>query len=497
MDARVSDLHIAGVGASAGGLEAMLPMFAHMRPTGRIAYVVAQHMAKDGHDELVTRLIGRESALPVVLAHEGEQLRADTVYVIPSGKDGAVKGTSLSILPPDAANLSTPSVNTLFASIAEAVGNRAIGIVLSGTGSDGVAGCRALKARGGLTIAQDPLEAKFDGMPDAVIAAKLVDQVLSAGRIGPVLAELYPGAPSLSFMAPSRGPGTLAMALAESSADYADPYVVDPNYRELAQLLPQILKATSIDFSSYKEETLLRRLEKRKATLGVSTADEYQAVIRRDPQELHALQHLFLVSLSSFFRDRASFAELERALAGALADKPLGDPVRVWVPACASGEEPYTLAIMLSELLKRAGKTAAHHRVEIVATDLNPDALGIARAGVYRQTAFKEMDERLIGAYFVPQGQHYALKDEIKACVRFEQRDVLSGPPTGRFDLVSCRNLLIYLKSPLQDQLIKSFHQALGSKGLLFIGQSESLTFVGNSLFAPVDHYHRLFRRRH
>jgi chemotaxis protein methyltransferase CheR/two-component system CheB/CheR fusion protein len=476
-------LHVAGVGASAGGLEAMLPMFAQMRPTGRVTYVVAQHMAKDGHDELVVRLINRESALPVVLAQQGERLKADMVYVIPSGKDGTVNGTTLELHEPAPGNLSTPSVNTLFSSIAASRGDSAIGIVLSGTGYDGVAGCRALKARGGLTIAQEPGEAKFNGMPSAAIDAHLVDRVLPAGSIGGTLAELFPG---MAMLPPRMA---IPQATGAPTAKTVDDEPATEN-RELAILIPLVHKATGIDFSSYKEETLLRRLEKRMATLGIATRQDYLALARSQPEELKTLQHLFLVSVSSFFRDRESFHVLKMSLAKLVAGKPASEPIRVWVPGCASGEEPVTLAILLKEL-------AGQRPVEITATDLNPEALAIAREGVYRQTAFKEMEAALRERYFTPKGQHFALKPDILASIRYEQRDVLSGTPPANLDLVSCRNLLIYMKSHLQDKLIKSFHTALRSQGLLFIGQSESLSFVGNSLFVSIDHYHRLFRRRH
>ncbi len=468
-------MYVAGVGASAGGLEAMLPMFARVRPTGRIAFVVAQHMAKDGHDELVVRLIGRESVLPVLLAKQGVRLQADTVYVIPSGKDGRVQGDALNLSEPAAEHLSTPSVNALFKSIADSGHGKAIGIVLSGTGSDGAAGCRAIRAEGGLTLAQDPLEAKFDGMPTAAIETQAIDHVLPVGDIGSTLARLFPGA---------------ATAGANAALPQDDAGISVQDSRELAQIIRQVHQATGIDFSSYKEETLLRRLEKRKATLGVPSAEAYQAYIRRQPEELNAIQHLFLVSVSSFFRDRESFKVLKMSLAKLVAGKPATEPIRVWVPGCASGEEPYTLAILLREL-------RAAHPIEIFASDLNPDALALAREGVYRQTAFKEMDVDLRDRHFMPKGQHFEITPELKASVRFEQRDVLGGAPPPNLDLVSCRNLLIYMKSDLQDQLIKQFHLALRSQGLLFIGQSESLSFVGNSLFVPIDHYHRLFRRRH
>lgn len=471
-------LHIAGVGASAGGLEAMLPMFACMRPTGRLAYVVAQHMAKDGHDELVVRLMNRESALPVVLAGADEKLAADMIYVIPSGKDGVVRQGRLALREPLPTHVSTPSVNALFDSIAEESHTGAIGIVLSGTGYDGSAGCCAIKARGGLTIAQLPAEAKFDGMPTAAIEAKAVDEILPVAAIGERLAARYPAIPM---------PERSAVAVSPTST-FREPTAQPPD--ELSQLLKLIHQATCIDFSSYKEDTLLRRLDKRLSKLGLTTLGAYLAHVRKQPEELKTIQHLFLVSVSSFFRDADSFEALRVSLVRLVAGKPPGEPVRVWVPGCASGEEPYTLAILFKELTDK-------HPIEIVGTDLNPEALELAREGVYRQTAFKEMAPGLRERYTVPRGQHAEVVADIRTCVRFEKRDVLGGAPSRQLDLVSCRNLLIYMKSNLQDQLIASFHRALQTQGLLFIGQSETLSFVGNSLFAPIDHYHRLFRRRH
>lgn len=488
--------HVAGIGASAGGLEAMLALFAAARPTGRICYVVAQHMAKNGHDELVVRLIQRESALPVVLATDGMTLQTDTVYIIPSGKDGRVDNGTVALCDPAPHHVSTPSVNTLFASIASNYRGNGIGIVLSGTGLDGAQGCRAIKAAGGLTLAQQPQEAKFDGMPQAAIEAHAVDQVLPVQRIADTLATQFPGMPAAGWSA--QGGRTAVPWAAMSTPGKPTQQSAVPAMLELQQLLRQVRQATGIDFGCYKEDTLLRRLDKRKALLGITTAHDYQAHIRCDPSELHALQRLFLVSVSSFFRDRESFAVLRQALADHLAHKPPGEAIKVWVPACASGEEAYTLAIILRELLDQ-NPAKAHTPVHIIGTDLNPEALQTAESGVYRTTAFKEMDGWLLARHFQRQGDGWVVNPALRNSVHFERRDVLAEPPNSAahtFDLVSCRNLLIYMKTALQDALITRFHQALRARGLLFIGQSESLSFAGNSLFAPVNHYHRLFCKR-
>jgi chemotaxis protein methyltransferase CheR/two-component system CheB/CheR fusion protein len=370
----------------------------------------------------------------------------------------------------------------LFRSIAEAQRAQAIGIVLSGAGSDGTMGCRAIQSGGGLTLAQDPAEAKFEGMPSAAIAARVIGRVLLVDQISETLAALFPG---LQPIPPPKATTPAAVP--------AEPAVTDAQHAELAPLLRQVLDATGIDFSSYKEETLLRRLEKRKSTLRVTSAADYQILVRRHPGELEVLQHLFLVSVSSFFRDRESFRVLERALADLLLGKDAGQPIRIWVPGCASGEECYTLAIVLFELL---GEARRRHPISITGTDLNPEALEMAEKGVYRLTAFQEMDDVFRGRYFSDAGHHLSVKSDVKACVTFERRDVFTGTAPAGLDLISCRNLLIYRKSPLQDQLIGIFHQALLPGGLLFMGQSESLTFAGNALFATVDYLHRLFRRR-
>jgi chemotaxis protein methyltransferase CheR/two-component system CheB/CheR fusion protein len=481
---------VAGIGASAGGLEAMLPMFANVQATGRIRYVVAQHMAKDGHDELVVRLIQRSSKLPVVLATNGVQMLADTVYVIPSGKDGQVQGDALHLGDPVPENISTPSVNVLLQSIAKNCRASGIGIVLSGTGSDGATGCRAIKAAGGITFAQDPQEAKFDGMPQAAIDSRAVDQVMPAQQIAAKLASLFPGNPVAGWSPP----GAAAAAPFWQQMPQGDAKEQEPAQQELQGLLRQVRQATGIDFSSYKEDTLLRRLEKRKAAQGANSPDAYQSFIRRNPSELQALQQLFLVSVSSFFRDRASFDALQVVLLDLLKRKPAGEPIQVWVPGCASGEEAYTLAILLRELLN---KQQLRQEFVVTGTDLNPNALETARAGRYRAPAFKEMDESLQARYFSRKGGDFEVSAEVRSLVDFEQRDVLTGPPKVLLDLVSCRNLLIYMKSPLQDRLIKSFYQALRPQALLFIGPSESLSSVGNTMFSPIDHYHRLFRRLH
>lgn len=475
---------VIAIGASAGGLEAMLVLFARIPKTENLCFVVAQHMAKGGHDELLTRLIGRESTLNTKTAEHDEVLLADTIYVIPAGQDGRITGgheeklntMRIKLSPPAPEHYSTPSVNCLFGSLAQCAGKHAVAVLLSGAGSDGTSGCQKIRAAGGWVLVQDPLEAKFNGMINAAIAHSVVDHTVSLEQLAGLL---------IDRLAPHYG---------KTPAPLQPTQVPDEERQELNYLLKLVLEKTGIDFSAYKEETLLRRLNKRKSQLNVEGRQAYLAFIRQHPDELGILQHQFLVSVSSFFRDRPSFEKLAEALLERIQRLPSGVPFRIWVPGCASGEEPYTLAILLLEIQRQTGQ---YFPIEIVGTDLNPEALALANKAIYRETAFKEIDTDILSRYFTEHGHHFGVNQALKRCVRFEQRDVLNGTPLDQLDLVSCRNLLIYLKGELQDQLMLLFHQALAPQGLLFIGQSESLSITGNSLFGPIDRFHRLYQRRH
>jgi chemotaxis methyl-accepting protein methylase len=261
----------------------------------------------------------------------------------------------------------------------------------------------------------------------------------------------------------------------------------------LTTLLQRVFDATGVDFTSYKEETLQRRLDRRLATLKIESGEQYLQYTEQNPRELNILQHLFLVSLSSFFRDSGAFTIVRKHLTDLVSQKKPGDGIRIWVPGCASGEECYTFAIMLAEIL---GENLTTFTITILGSDLSPEALAFARDGVYPQTAFKETDPKILKGYFEHKGRHYHVFPLIRAVCEFTKQDVASAKAPENLDVISCRNLLIYMKSNLQDQLFKKFHSALLPNGLLFIGQSENIGLTGTTLFTPVDHYNRLYRRR-
>lgn len=448
-------LYVAGLGASAGGLDAVRAVLAHLPVTGRVAYVVAQHQASDASTQKLVELAQADCRLPVQLARSGQPLAPDQVYWIPAGQDGRVDGKLLLLSP--AGSLSKPSVDFLLHSLASHFGVRSLGVILSGAGGDGVQGCRAIQAAGGLTLAQAPELARFPGMPQAAIAAEAVDRVLAPEQIGPLIARRV---------------------------------LENPVAPGLAQLLEQVLRVTGVDFRGYKEETLQRRLQRRLAGLKLNGLDAYLELVRHTPEELSRLQQDFLVSLSGFFRDGECFA----ALAGELRRWLLTHrgPIRVWVPACASGEEAYSLAMLLLELLGAEAAT----RCWLSACDLNEQALEFARRGIYPEQSLQPLEPARRERHFVNTGKGYRVSELLRSMVRFTQQDVLTGPIPDRLDLISCRNLLIYLQAGLQGELLQRFRNSLRPGGLLFLAPSETTGAHGATLFTPVDKQHRLYRRR-
>lgn len=464
--AGIRPLYVAGIGASAGGLEALGELLAELPSTGKVAYVIAQHMGAPDQAELLGRLLGREAQLPVVLASAGEALQADRIYLLPSGGDFVVQSGRLQSQLPAPESLSRPSVSRLFESLARAYGPRAIGMILSGTGSDGVAGCRAIRGAGGLTMAQEPGTARFPAMPQAALEAGVVDEVLSPQQMARRLAGFGP-------------PTAPSQAQAPPPPEPTD---------QLGRILQRIRQRTGLDFIGYKEETLLRRLNTRLTTLKLSSLQAYLSCLDRDPREAEAIAGQFLISRSSFFRDRECFAALEKQLGQRLATD---QPFRVWVPGCATGEECYTLAILAWRLL---GDRCP--RFQVLGTDLNAEALAQAREAVYPESSLEETEPELRERCFTRSGSNFQVLPAIKALCQFRRHDVVHEQAPQDLELISCRNLLIYLKSELQQELLARFHAALRPDGLLFLGLSETVTVAAGALFRPLDAAHKLYQRR-
>ena len=455
-------LRLAGIGASAGGMDAVMQLLAQLPRQANLACILAHHQASDGQSELLLRQLARRSQMEVSICRSGQPLLAGHVYLIPAGQDAIVQQGKIVLQAPANTSLSTPSVDVLFQSIAHEFEARAIGIVLSGAGSDGLAGCRSIRAQGGRVLAQDAQSARFYGMPGAVIRAGLAQHVMNPVGLALQLDNAL-------------GPETPVARGGRS------------------QILEHVLRTTGIDFRGYKPETLDRRIQSRMTTLKCPDLEQYASQLARDPAEAKTLQRHLLVSLSCFFRDRPSFRALQDALKQRLAQKPAGQAVRIWTPGCASGEETYTMAMVLGEIL---GPRLRQVPCWILGTDLNPAALAKAGPALYSQDSLKEMEPDLIQRTLERVGQQYRVREPLRSMCHFRCQDVMGPSLPSNLDLISCRNLLIYLQSDLQAQLIGKFHQALARDGLLFIGPSETLGAVGNALFRAWHAHHRVYRRR-
>lgn len=465
--------YVVGIGASAGGLDAIKTLLANLKKSGKHVYIIAQHMATDTHMQLMLRLAASESVLPVSIASHQQTLRVDHVYMIPSGHDGYLNDKQLCLLPFTEQLYARPSVNVLFKSLAKEYGDCAIGIVLSGAGTDGAAGCRAIESSGGLTIAQVPESAQFSGMPTAAIEAGVIQYVLEPEEIGTFLTAL-----------PARKYPTISLHPKSNLHVTSD---------QLATLLTLMKRLTGLDFFRYKEETLVRRIKSRIAYLKIKTVNDYIQHCVKHPDEMTHLKQMFLVTMSCFFRDRACFDSLRNLLIEIVTQKTATETLQILVPACASGEECFTIAMILAEIFEQKSISRS---VIITGVDLNQSSILKAGRGIYEQSALKEMDAQLIDKYFTREESGYRISKTIQDMCRFVECDVFEINDSVKYDLISCRNLLIYFKAELQQSLIEKFYHDLKPDGLLFLGQVENIGLYGGQYFTPVDYFHRIYRRR-
>lgn len=461
-------LYYVGIGASAGGLEALRPFVANLPTHANMTYIVAQHMSPD-HRSLMVELLSRETRLKVLEATNNLPPLADTIYVAPPNADITVANGKLRISKPTNTVGPKPSVDRFFMSLADDREDHAIGIILSGTGSDGARGIKAIKAAGGISIAQEPKSAKYDSMPNAAIRAGGTDLVLPPQEIANQLRSIvqWPRAPIVE------------------DADETPPSTV-------RGIIQQISTHTGMDFSNYKDATITRQIMRRMAAMQIPSLEAYGEYIGKRRQELNELASNFLICVTSFFRDPESFEALRKELRELLKSKHPGDDIRVWMPGCATGEEVYSVAILLAEEL---GDQRDKYRIQLFATDINPEAVSMARAGLYPEAALSGIDSTLISRYFTVQDGMYLVDKSLRDMTLFARQDLVQDPPFVRLDMISCRNLLIYFKPDLQDRVIKVFHYALRSNALMFLGKSESIGRLGN-LFVERDRKNKIYVKR-
>ncbi|MEO8855702.1 MAG: chemotaxis protein CheB [Burkholderiaceae bacterium] len=463
---------IVGIGASAGGLEAFKTFFAHMPADGELAFVLVQHLAPD-HQSLLAELLGRSTAMPVLEAKQGMRVEPRHVYVIPPNATLTIADGVLQVGKPAPPREHRWPINTFFTSLAEDQGDCAVCVVLAGTGSDGAKGLRAVKEHGGLTLAQSGYDHEaMTGMPANAVATGLVDSVMPVAEM----------------------PARLLAYQKQRHAAHAqrNPDGVRGDVADHLQTICQLLHAeVGHDFSAYKEKTLMRRIQRRMLVVQAETVKDYIEHLKQHPNEHELLFREFLIGVTGFFRDPAAFEALRTiAIPAMLAHKSGDDVLRVWVPGCATGEEAYSIAIALREAIGSQRGV----KVKIFATDIDDQAIDRARAGRYRAPLDGMSAERL-ERWFSKDHDDYCVVKQIREMCIFSPHSVIKDPPFSRMDLVSCRNLLIYLGNDLQERLVQSFHYALRPGGFLLLGTSERLARNAR-LFTELDKKQRLYARR-
>jgi two-component system, chemotaxis family, CheB/CheR fusion protein len=467
---------IVGIGASAGGLAAFEAFFSGMPADADpgMAFVLVQHLAPD-HKSLLSELIRRYTRMEVFEVENGMVVRPNCAYIIPPNRDMAFVNGTLQLLEPAAPRGQRLPIDFFFHSLAADQHERAVGIVLSGTGSDGTMGVRAIKGEGGMVMAQSTASSEFDGMPRSAIATGLVDYELPPAEMP---ARLIAYAARM-LGAPTHGDG-----------DTPPGATVEMN-----KVFILLRAQTGHDFSQYKPSTVQRRIRRRMAVHQIEGIGDYIKYMQKSAPEVEALFRDLLIGVTSFFRDPQAFALLaERVIPQLFAGKPPGAAVRVWSAGCSTGEEAYSIAILLTE---RMQALHASYAVQVFATDIDAQAVATARAGLYPPGAVAGVSPERLARYFVaePDGSGFRVHKSVRDLLVFSEQDVIKDPPFSRLDLVICRNLLIYMGADLQRRLIPLFHYALNPGGHLFLGNSEGVGEY-DALFAVVDRESKLYRRQ-
>ena len=466
---------IVGVGASAGGLAAFEAFFSGM-PAGDnpgMAFVLVQHLAPD-HDSILVELVQRTTRLKVFEVKDGVVVQVNCVYIIPPDRDMAFLNGTLQLLEPSEPRGQRFPIDFLFRSMAQDQHDRAIGIVLSGTGSDGTLGVRAIKGEGGMVMAQSLDSCEFDGMPRNAIATQMVDFELSPADMPSQL---------IAYV-------THAFGKLPRLATPAEPQ--DEN--SLRKIFVLLRTQTGHDFSQYKTGTIFRRIERRMAVHQLDTIGEYVKYLQQTPVEVVALFRDLLIGVTSFFRDPQAFEMLKTQVIPKLFEgKPPGSTVRVWCTGCSTGEEAYSIAILLQEQLNVLRQ---NYKVQIFATDIDSHAIATARSGVYPASIARDISAERLERFFTLENgaSAYRIHKSIRDMLVFSEHDLIRAPPFSRLDLISCRNLLIYLNVDLQKKLVDLFHYALLPGGQLFLGTSETVGEFGG-LFRVLDRKSKIYKR--
>ncbi|MFP4333388.1 MAG: CheR family methyltransferase [Campylobacterales bacterium] len=466
--AKRDSFFIVGIGSSAGGLEALQLFLKNAPCRENLAYVIAQHLSPT-HKSMLTDLLSKSSKLKTIEAQNGMAIEGGSLYVTPPNKDIKVANNIIHLLAPSGESYAAkPSINNLFRSLAYSSDSKPIGILLSGTGSDGTQGLMAIKEAGGITIVQDPKSAKYDGMPHSAIVARAADIILIPEKIG------Y----ELELIMDNFIDGTTLPMQNRGISDYST-------------IIEIIYKTLGIDFSGYKKNTIQRRIQRRMTTKKLNSVAQYVDYLNQNSSEVKALFQDILIGVTEFFRDKESFDALRDEIQQYIINKSEDGYLRVWIVGVSSGEEAYSIAILLKELIL---EHSLELTMQIFATDMDDVAISKARKGEYELTQIQNITDKDCKKYFNISDSKAHLKREVRDSVIFSKHNIITDPPFNKLDLIVCRNLLIYFESELQKKVISTFHYALKDSGILFLGKSETIGQL-HYLFSPLSNTHKIFKR--
>jgi len=460
--------NIVGIGASAGGLEAFEQFFRNIPPDSGMAFVLVSHLDPD-HNSMLTEILQRATTMPVVEAQDQMKVAPNRVYALPPNREMAIFHGELQLSAPELPRGQRMVIDAFLRSLAEDQGEKSIGIILSGTGTDGTLGLRAVQGAGGITLVQDPATAKYDGMPGSAIQAGYATYILPVEKM----------------------PEQLLDNTRQQNARREQPQPVPSGAGGMNRILMLLRSGTGHDFSLYKKSTIGRRIERRMSQHSIDDMEVYARYLKEHPAELQVLFKELLINVTSFFRDAEAFVALKQDILPKLLEgKAEGYVFRAWVAGGATGEEAYSIAILLREIMDESHR---EFKTQIYSTDLDEDAIAVARAGIYPPNIAQDVAPERLRRFFIKEDAGYRVKKEIREMVVFATQSVIKDPPFTKLDLLSCRNLMIYLEPELQNRVIPAFHYALKPGGVLFLSPSES---IGNhvELFAPLNRKWKLYQ---
>ncbi len=466
-----SPVTVVGIGASAGGLAGLKSFFAHVPQDSHLAYVVVVHLSPE-HESHLPDLLQPHCPVPVRQVTETLLLEPDNIYVIPPGANLSTIDTHLRLSELEKQRRQRAPIDHFFRTLAATHDGNAIAVVLTGTGADGSLGIKEIKIKGGLTVAQDPAEAEYDGMPQSAIATGLVDLILPVEAMPERILQYVRTQPRVTVPDDGEDPGT--------------------ERHFLQKILADVRSRTGRDFSQYKRSTIMRRIRRRMQIHRVEELDQYLDLLRAEQDEPRALADEFLITVSNFFRDREVFEQLEREVIPRLFEgKGPTDQIRVWSVGCATGEEAYSLAMLMIE---DAGRRENPPQIQIFASDLHERSLKLAREGFYSGEIQTDVSPERVRRFFTQDSNGYHIRKEVRELVVFTQHNLMGDPPFSKMDLITCRNVFIYLQRDIQQKIIRLFHYAINPGGYLLLGTSETLDL--SDLFSVVDKKCCLYQKR-